>query len=58
MYLQRPATPSRRLPLEVADKIRRSPPLVMNLREAAAYLCCSERKLRYLVVDLRPLQHL
>jgi len=25
----------------------------MNLREAAAYACCSERKLRYLVVDRR-----
>jgi excisionase family DNA binding protein len=45
-----PAQTSHRLPPEQVAQIRSSPPHVMNLREAAAYLACSPRKLRYLVV--------
>jgi len=38
-----------RLPPEKADRIRLSPPPVMTLMEAAAYMTCSPRKLRELI---------
>lgn len=38
-----------RLPPERADQIRTSPPVVMTVMEAAAYLACSPRKLRDLI---------
>ncbi len=38
-----------RLPPEKAALIRTSPPVVMTVMEAAAYLACSPRKLRDLI---------
>lgn len=38
-----------RLPPEQAAQIRTSPPVVMTVMEAAAYLGCSPRKLRDLI---------
>lgn len=38
-----------RLALDKADAIRRAPPVVMTLLEAAAYVACSPRQLRYLI---------
>jgi len=43
------ASKNYRLPPEKADKIRLSPPPVMTLLEAAAYMTCSPRKLRELI---------
>ena len=41
------------LPLELVSQIRSAPPKIMNLREGAAYLTCSPRKLRDLVAARR-----
>ena len=38
-----------RLPPERAAEVRTSPPVVMTVMEAAAYLACSPRKLRDLI---------
>jgi len=38
-----------RLPLDRTAEIRKNPPLVMTLMEAAAYMTCSPRKLRELI---------
>jgi len=40
-------TKTARLSPEQTEIIRRNPPIYMNLLEAAAYLNCSPRKLRY-----------
>ena len=42
-----------RLGAERAAVVRTAPPLVMDLKEASAYLVCSPRKLRDLVADRR-----
>ena len=39
-----------RLPPERAAEIRTSPPVIMTVLEAAAYLACSPRKLRDLIL--------
>lgn len=38
-----------RLSPDRANLIRTAPPAILNLLEASALLCCSARKLRYLV---------
>ncbi len=40
-----------RLPPEEAALIRTSPPVVMTVMEAAAYVACSPRKLRDLIQE-------
>jgi excisionase family DNA binding protein len=42
-----------RLPADRAAIVRTTPPVVMTLMEAAAYLACSPRTLRDLVADRR-----
>ena len=44
-----PARNKYRLSTDRADQIRIAPPLVLTLREAAAYIACSPRKLRYML---------
>ena len=50
---QRRARREYRLAPDKAAVIRASPPLVMDLKEASAYLVCSPRKLRDLVAAHR-----
>jgi len=50
MSQQKTATEHKyRLAPEKAERIRTSPPVVMTVMEAAAYLACSPRKLRDLI---------
>jgi excisionase family DNA binding protein len=50
---QRPPRREYRLASDKAAVIRTTPPLVMDLKEASAYLVCSPRKLRDLVATHR-----
>lgn len=50
---QQPREGKYRLGCERAAIVRTAPPLVMDLKEASAYLVCSPRKLRDLVASRR-----
>jgi excisionase family DNA binding protein len=50
---QQPAEKKYRLDPDKAAVIRTAPPVVMDLKEASAYLVCSPRKLRDLIAARR-----